>query len=212
MSTFKKAFLATAVAAALTGTVMAGATESRLQSPHTAQLAQATGTQAPNVQGNRHATLAERLAKRHEHRMARLKEQLKITPEQEAAWRAFVVRMAPQVPATPPSREALRERREQWRQLSTPQRLQRLDEAKAKRDERMAQRHEAIRSLYANLTEEQRKIFDQRVALAGFGQPHMAKGHRLGAHGHRPHHRLNRGPDAVPQDGTPSTPAAPQQS
>jgi hypothetical protein len=75
MSTFKKAFLATAVAAALTGTVMAGATESRLQSPHTAQLAQATGTQAPNVQGNRHATLAERLAKRHEHRMARLKEQ-----------------------------------------------------------------------------------------------------------------------------------------
>ena len=206
MSKFKKAFMVTALATALTGmsvAVMAEAMEPQLLAQHTAQRASEAGAPAPHMHGARHAGMAERLAKRHDARLARLKDALKITPEQEAAWSAFAVRTAPDAQA--PAPRNVRGQREEWRKLSTPERLDRMESAKARRDARIAERHNAVRSLYANLTPEQQKTFDERSIGPRMG--HHMKGHKHGAHGKHHGHRLQHRHDKSPRTAPEAAPA-----
>ena len=206
MSKFKKALMVTALATTLTGmsvAVMANTgMEPQLLAQHTAQRATETGTPAPHMHGARHAGMGERMAKHREARLAKLKETLKIAPEQEAAWNAFVARTTPDV--KPVSREDIRARRDEWRKLSTPERLDRLEAVKAQRDAQLAKRHDAIRGLYASLTPEQQKVFDER----GFTGPRQARhmmGHRHGGHGMHHGHGIKHHPKAPrTQDGAPA--------
>lgn len=210
MSKFKKALMVTALATTLTGmsvAVMANTSvEPQLLAQHAAQRAAQAGTPAPHMHGARYAGMGERMAKYREARLAKLKETLGIAPEQEAAWSAFVARTTPDVKAT--TREEIRAKRDEWRQLSTPERLDRLEAAKAQRDAQQAKRHDAIRSLYASLTPEQQKVFDER----GFSGPrpvrHM-KAQRHDGHGmhhghgmfkHRHDKRLQKGTAPAPQN------------
>ncbi len=126
----------------------------------------------------RRAEHAKRMEQRAAEHQARLKASLQLTPAQEPAWNAFVARMQPtQRPAQP------RLDREALAKLSTPERLDRLDALKAERDRAMAQRHDAIRSFYAQLNPAQQKAFD---AQRGFGpMPTGMKGHGKHPHGHR---------------------------
>ena len=81
MSKFKKAFMVTALATALTGmsvAAMAEAMEPQLLAQHTAQRVNEAGAPAPHMHGARHAGMAERMTKRHDARLARLKDALKI--------------------------------------------------------------------------------------------------------------------------------------
>jgi hypothetical protein len=134
----------------------------------------------------------ERMAKMQERRadhQARLKESLKITAEQEPAWRAFVARTAPE----PRARTSAD--REDWSKLTTPQRLDRMQARQAERAAQMTQRIDATRSFYASLTAEQQQVFDAH------GHGFMRTGH----HGHRGHghhrggHRDGMGPEAPMQ-------------
>lgn len=212
MSKFKKAFMVTALATALTGmsvAAMAEAMEPQLLAQHTAQRVNEAGAPAPHMHGARHAGMAERMTKRHDARLARLKDALKIAPEQEAAWSAFVARTSPDV--RPPAREDVRAQREEWRQLSTPERLDRMEAAKTRRDARMAQRNDAIRSLYASLTPEQQKVFDEQATGPRPGR--HVKDHGPGPHGkhhgQRLLHRHDKAPRAMPQDCGPGAAPAP---
>ena len=91
-----------------------------------------------------------------------LKEQLKLTAAQEDAWKQFVDAMHSPAPPAP-------QEREDWRTLTTPQRLDRMQEMADKHHAAMRQRHDAIRTFYAQLTPEQQKVFDDYHARPPFG-------------------------------------------
>lgn len=102
----------------------------------------------------RQAQRMERMEKMMAERQTRLKAELRLSPEQEVAWSAFVAR--PDI--APHKRQAVA--REDWSKLTTPQRLDRMQALKTERHALLTQRSDAIRNLYAVLTPEQQKVFD----------------------------------------------------
>ena len=148
------------------------------QAPLTAPPAPAAnaqpGTQAPAMPQRHAADRADRLERMQAHRaerLAALKEKLKLTPAQEGAWNSFTA--AQQPPARPGGgREA---ERAEFAQLTTPQRLDRMQARQAERSAMFAKRADATRSFYAALSPEQQKTFDaesmQRFGQRGPGGP-----------------------------------------
>lgn len=101
-----------------------------------------------------------RMQAKMEQRDTLLKAQLKLTPAQEGAWKAFVDARKPAAMQTMPQRPD----RIEMAKLTTPERL---DKMKALRAERMAamnaamEKHEvATKTFYAALTPDQQKVFD----------------------------------------------------
>lgn len=121
---------------------------------------------APQERGMRHdpAKMQERMAKR----QAELKAKLQITAAQEGAWSAFTSAMKP--PADRPARPD----RAEFAKLTTPERIDRMQAMKARRDAEMAKRADATKTFYAALSPEQQKVFD-------------AESLRMGPRGHRHH-------------------------
>ena len=117
----------------------------------------------------------QRMAERHAQRMADLKAQLKLTPAQEGAWTAYAAAMQP-----PADRMAQRPRmnRDEFAQLTTPQRIDRMEQFAAERHARMKQRGDAVKAFYAQLTPEQQKLYDERALRGGKdGGPRGRPGH-----------------------------------
>jgi hypothetical protein len=111
-------------------------------------------------------------AKREAHRAERLsglKEKLKLAPQQEAAWNAFA--SASQPAMRPGDGQAMRG---EFAKLSTPQRLDKMMAMSEARRAKMAERAQAIKAFYAQLTPEQQSVFDAE-AMPG----------RHGHHAHR---------------------------
>lgn len=177
----KRALMAAALAAAFAGLSATAIAQNTTATPATTQQAQEGAKE-----GQRHAKRAERMARMQQHmaeRQAALKAELKITTQQEPAWNAFVARTAPE------ARPARQGPREDWSKLTTPERLDKMAAMKAERDARMTRRHEAIKSFYAVLDAEQKKVFDaqpmqgfQRAGMKGHGKKHHHGGghHRMG--------------------------------
>lgn len=132
----------------------------------------------------------ERMHKRMVERQAQLKDKLKLTASQEAAWGNYTTALQPSVPPASPPRE-----RVDFSKLSTPERLDRMQARQAERQARFAQRAQATKQFYAQLTPEQQKTFDAETAKR-FGGPR---------HGHGPHH--HRGHDGGGHPGAPAAPA-----
>jgi len=131
----------------------------------------------PAGHGPRHdpAQMQQRMQERMAERQAALKAALQLTPEQETAWAAFTAGMQPPAASarpTPQDREALR-------QLTTPQRIERMRAERARRGLAMDQREQAVLQFYAVLTPQQQKVFDERM-------PPRPGPHRHGPHGHAP--------------------------
>jgi Spy/CpxP family protein refolding chaperone len=123
------------------------------------------------------ARMAERqkkMSERHAARMAQLKTELKISTAQEPAWNAFVARTAHE-PRQPRAAE-------DWSQLTTPQRLDKMQALKAERDAEMSKRIDATKGLYAALTPEQQKVFDAQ-GHGRFQRAGMKGEHRMGGKG-----------------------------
>jgi Spy/CpxP family protein refolding chaperone len=124
----------------------------------------------------RQAKMAEFRAKRAEHRAARqakLQEALKLTPAQQPVWQAFVAGM------TQPQqgeRAGQRLSKEQRAALTAPQRLERRIAMQKQRTARMEARLSALNSLYAALTPEQRKVFDEQKQGRRGGRHHGGHG------------------------------------
>jgi protein CpxP len=105
----------------------------------------------------------EKMQEIHAKHIAELKAKLKITTAQEAGWTAFTNAMKP--PGTP---TATAVSPAEIAKLPTPERL---DKLQAMHTERMAQhsadmnkRHQAIKTLYAILSAEQKKTFDDETS------------------------------------------------
>jgi periplasmic protein CpxP/Spy len=130
-----------------------------------------------------HAERMQRMQQRMVEHQERLKASLQLTPQQEPAWNAFIARMQPAQRAAQPRLD-----RDAWKQLSTPERLDRMEAMKAERDRAMTQRHEAIRSFYAQLNPAQQKAFDAQHGIGVMRAGMKAHGMRHG-HGGR-HHRM----------------------
>lgn len=185
----KRALIATTLATALVGTFATALVQvsalhpTALAADTVTVVAQAdtaakpavkpTAEQRDQKRAERHAQMQKRMAER----QAAFKAELKLTPEQEPAWSAFIARSQPQAGAMP--RQGTRE---DWSKLTTPQRLDKMQALKAERDAAMAKRVDAIKSFYAVLSADQQKVFDSKH-LGGFQRAGMHRGHR-GEHRH----------------------------
>ncbi|QCB47607.1 Spy/CpxP family protein refolding chaperone [Hydrogenophaga sp. PAMC20947] len=205
----KNALIATSIAAGLFGgsaiaiaqsnTTPATMPEQGMQAPQKAQRAgepQAKG----DSQGKHRADRMAKMQKRMAERQAQLKAALKLTPDQEAAWSAFVARTAPE----PRVAGQDRAQRGDWSKLTTPERLDKMQARHAERGEKMAQRIDATKSFYAALTPEQQKTFDTQGmrAMGGKHRGGMKGDHqRMGKNHHRGDHEHGQGMHKVKHMG-----------
>lgn len=182
----RRGLVAAALATAILGLSTTALVQASALHPTTspsAPTAQAAAPAAPKA-GPGEQKRAERIARlqqRMAERQAAFKAELQLTPEQEPAWHAFVARTQPQ------ARPARQGTREDWAQLTTPQRLDRMQALKAERDAAMLQRTDAIKSFYAALSAEQQKVFDSKFRM---GPQRVGMQRHSGKHpDHRHHHR-----------------------
>lgn len=166
----RRAFAVTAAATAITALSFGALAQSTGAPAQPAPAASATPSQAqtPRHDPQRHAQRMERMQQRIAEHQSRLKDSLQLRPEQETAWNDFLAKTRP---TARPAGERLS--RADWAKLSTPQRLDRLDAMKAERDRQMAQRHDAIRQFYAQLTPPQQKAFDAQRGMGIGGMRHV---------------------------------------
>jgi hypothetical protein len=103
-------------------------------------------------------------------RAADLKAKLKLSTEQESSWNAFVAAMKPPARASMPKREDMAK-------LSTPERLDKMNELRKQRDAAFEQRDAATRTFYGSLSAEQKKVFDESTARSSHRHgPHRGHG------------------------------------
>ena len=139
------------------------------------------GMEGCSMHGGWHRPDAEKMAKFAEKRLADLHAKLKLTDQQEPAWKAFADKMKPLPKADRPDFEAMS-------RLPTPERMDRMQAMSKEHQERQAAHIAAVKAFYATLTPEQQKTFD-----ANFMQ-----GHRDHDGGHEQHRHGKPGakPDA----------------
>ena len=110
----------------------------------------------------------------HTAHLGALKKQLKLSPEQDAAWTQWVEAIHPMDMVGHPDMK-----KGGWDALTTPQRLDKMRALHEENSQRMAQalaRHtEATKTFYAALTEAQQKTFDEATLRHMFGKAH--RGH-----------------------------------
>lgn len=103
-------------------------------------------------------------------RSAYFKSELKITPAQESAWKAYADQHKQQVEAM----LALRATVQGGAKATAPERLDLHNQIAKKRQEQMEKMTAAFKDLYAALTTEQKALADQRVGLGMMGGRGMA--------------------------------------
>lgn len=112
----------------------------------------------------------QRMEKRMTEHQQKLKADLKLTPAQESAWSRYTEAFKrPATPAQRPDRDAMA-------RMTTPERLDHMQTRKTERDAHMNRVVEATRALYAALTPEQQKVFDQRSMSARGPHPEGSHG------------------------------------
>ena len=96
--------------------------------------------------------------------LSELKEKLKLSPGQEAAWTSFASAAQPGMHPMRGDRQAMRA---EFDKLNTPQRLDRMIALSETRQAKMLERSQAIKAFYAQLNPEQQKVFDAEFRLQG---------------------------------------------
>lgn len=99
----------------------------------------------------------EDLKHRIETRQNRLHEALKLTEQQEAAWKTFIQNITPKQTS---GQDGERSDPKAAGKLTTPERLEKLLAFAKKREAFLSERLDAVKSFYAVLTQEQKKTFD----------------------------------------------------
>lgn len=120
--------------------------------------AQPAGTPAPA--SDMHAHMQDHMRQR----AADIKAKLKLTPEQEGAWSAYIAAMKPPV-------DVKRPQRGEMEKLTTPERLDKMRELRKFHEAEMDKREDATRAFYASLTPEQKVIFDTNTGRSFHHRP-----------------------------------------
>ena len=160
--------LRTTLLAGLAALSLGAAAGSQAQTQTQAQAQHPRAAHAPTAdqRAQFEAKRAEFAAKR----VARLHDELMITPAQEGAWKTFTASMKP--PARPQQADHAA-----WDKLTAPQRMAKMIDLQKQRTTFMEQRLGAINSFYAVLTPEQKKVFDMKAArLQGRMEGHGMRG------------------------------------
>lgn len=166
MNTFRKNVLIALTAFGIAGAAVA----------QTAPAQPEQGRHGHAVSAEQRAAFKAKRAERQAERAAKLRAELKITPQQEPAFAAF---LAAGKQAAGQHARAQGDRA-QLAALPAPQRLQQHIERQKQRTARMEARLAALNNLYAVLTPEQKQVLDSKAMR--FGGKH--RGHR----GHGGHH------------------------
>lgn len=168
MNTFRKNVLIALTAFGIAGAALA----------QTAPAQPAEGRHGHAMSAEQRAAFkAERQAKRAERQAkhaAKLRAELKLTPQQEPAFNAFLAA------GKPAQRPQVRSEHGKLAALPAPQRLQQRIERQKQRTARMEARLAALNNLYAVLSPEQKQVLDSKAMR--FGGKH--RGHRGGHGGH----------------------------
>jgi periplasmic protein CpxP/Spy len=101
-----------------------------------------------------------KMQERRNQRLGELKTKLQITAAQEGAWTAFTASMQPPAGKPMMDKEARKKMHDDMQKLTTPERIDRMKAMHAERQAMMDRRAEAVKTLYAALNPEQRKVFD----------------------------------------------------
>lgn len=108
-----------------------------------------------------------RMEKYHEQHLAKLHDKLKLTAQQEPAWKKFTA-------VNPMADKSLRPDPAEMEKLNAPQRLEKGLEHMKTMEAKMTEHLAALKEFYAVLTPEQQKIFDDQMPHPG------SRGHRHG--------------------------------
>ncbi|MCE1251197.1 MAG: Spy/CpxP family protein refolding chaperone [Comamonadaceae bacterium] len=131
-------------------------------------------TPDPQVRYEPRPERMERMQKR----MGEFKQALQLNPAQEDAWNQYQQAMKP--PTQPPARPDV----EAFKQLSTPERIERLRALREQHAAEMDRRGEATKAFYAQLNPAQQKTFDAHS---------LRWMQRMHDHDHGPRHGAMRG-------------------
>ena len=107
------------------------------------------------------ANYKERIAKR----QAILHDKLKLTGNQEAAWKTYIAAATPLAPPARPDRA-------QWEKMSAPERMERMMTMMKEREAPMAAHLSAMKTFYATLSPLQQQIFNDNVGGGTRGHRH----------------------------------------
>lgn len=110
----------------------------------------------------------ERMKKRMEERQADLQAKLKLRPEQQMAWTAYIEKMKPAARTQRPGHAEMEN-------LPAPERMEKMLEMMKEHEKRLMDRIAATKEFYAVLTPEQQKIFNDE-----FGRGHRYRRHYAG--------------------------------
>jgi hypothetical protein len=146
------------------------------------------------------AKMREHMQERRQHRQQILHDALGIRADQEGAWQAFTASsQRPEGERGGPGGMRHRDGGGQPEELTTPQRLDRMAQRMADREQRFTRRAAAIKAFYVALDPRQQKTFDALV------MSRMGHGGMGGGFGHRGGHMggWGRGGPGGPQDGPP---------
>jgi Spy/CpxP family protein refolding chaperone len=154
MNTLRKTLLTGLAALSLGGAMLGAQAQSQAQTADAHPKAQLTKEQRQA----RHAEFAAKREQMHAQRVAKLHDELKITPAQENAWNAFVASMKPAQRAGQQHGD-----RGAMAGLSAPERAQKMIERQKARTAFMEQRLAALNSFYSVLSPDQKKVFDDKA-------------------------------------------------
>ena len=115
---------------------------------------------------------------------------LQLTEAQQADWQRYREAVKPVRPAKHLDRES-------FAKLTTPQRIDHMQQKRAERNAQADRRAEATKAFYATLTPAQQKTFDAQTLRHGHGKRHGPHGKHHGPQG------------ANPAPGQTAAPAAP---
>ena len=104
----------------------------------------------------------ERMEKMHEQHLATLHDKLKLTAQQETAWKKFAA-------VNPMADKSARPDPAEMAKLNAPQRLEKGLEHMKTMEAKMTEHLAALKEFYAVLTPEQQKIFDEQMPFGGRG-------------------------------------------
>jgi periplasmic protein CpxP/Spy len=174
MNNLRKTFLTGLAALSLGGAMLGAQAQAQNQAPDAHPKAQLS-------KEDRQAKRAGFAAKReqmHAERVAKLHDELRITPAQENAWNAFVASMK-----HPQRADGQHGDRAAWAGLSAPQRAAKMLERQKARTVEMEQRLAALNTFYSVLSADQKKVFDEQAARMQSRAGHHGGGHGGWQHG-----------------------------
>ena len=155
MNTLRKTLLTGLAALSLGGAMLGAQAQSQTPTPDNHPKAHLSKEERQA----KHAEFAAKRAQKRAERVARLHDELKITPAQENAWNTFVASMKP-------AQRAGHQRgdRAAMASLTAPERAQKMIERQKARTVFMEQRLSSLNSFYSVLSPEQKKVFDEKAA------------------------------------------------